>query len=246
MAENTVFYDELTMTEFADIVDENTIVILPTGAVEGHGGHLPLNTDSLQPEYVAEQVATQLNARQDHKVLIAPPIRYAYSNTIKNLPGTLSLSFETIERLVFDILSELIRNGIKNIVVLSGHAGRLHMAAQRLAAQNIIDLHPEVKLMVLSDYDIVYAQHDLGFPEGDGHAGTMETSRVMAIRPELVKGPGVKSESSPPRYRALSHPEVYFPTGIIGDPTQATSEKGDMLNELVIEELMKLILEMIA
>ncbi|MCK5561444.1 MAG: creatininase family protein [Thermoplasmata archaeon] len=245
MAESTIFYDELTMTEFQNTINDNTVVILPTGAVEGHGSHLPLSTDSLQPEFIAEQVATQLTEKHAQKVLVAPSIRYAFSNTIRNLPGTVSLSFETMERLIFDILSELIRNGVKNIVVLSGHAGRLHMAAQKHAAQKIIDTHPDIKLLVLSDYDIVYAQKDLGFPEGDGHAGAMETSRVMAIRPELVKGTGERSVTSPPNYRVLAHPEEHFPTGIIGDPTQATTAKGEMLNELVIRELMKLILEMI-
>jgi creatinine amidohydrolase len=241
----SIYLDELTMTEFQESVDENTIVILPIGAVEGHGDHLPLCTDSIQPEYIAESVARKLIDDLNMNVLIAPAIRYALSNTIKTLPGTITLTFETVHKIVMEILSELIRNKIQNIVVLSGHAGRFHMAALRLAAQNVIDINPKIKIMVLSDYDIIYEHKDLGFQPGDGHAGAMETSRVMKIRPDLVKGAGKKSETYPPKYQIVADPVEYFPDGVMGDPLQASNEKGELLNEVVVKELLGLIVEMV-
>jgi creatinine amidohydrolase len=231
----SMYLDELTMKEFKGKVNDDTVVILPIGAIEEHGAHLPLCTDSLQPEYVAEKVAEKTGA------LIAPPIRYGFCSSTKNFPGTITISFDTLRSLIYDVLSELIRNGIKNIVVLSGHAGRVHMAALKLAAQKVANEH-EVNIMVLSDYDIVYEELERwGIPEDDGHSGFIETSRIMAIREELVKGEGEPGKTRPPKFMVLKDPEKYFPTGVMGDPTNASKEKGEEINDFVIGELVKLI-----
>ncbi|MFQ5884149.1 MAG: creatininase family protein, partial [Thermoplasmata archaeon] len=127
-----MFLDELSSKEFEREIDDKTVVILPLGVIEEHGSHLPLSTDSLQGEYVAEEVARRTDS------LIAPPIRYGVCNTTQNFPGTVSIRFETLRSLVRDVLSEFGRNGIKNVVVLSGHAGSTHMAALRLAAKDVV------------------------------------------------------------------------------------------------------------
>jgi creatinine amidohydrolase len=231
--------DDLTMEEFKEKVDENTVVILPIGAVEEHGPHLPLSTDSIQPEFIAQKVAGQVGA------LIAPPIRYGYCSSTRNFPGTISISFDTLRSLIFDILSELARNGIKNIVVLSGHAGRVHMAALKVAADAVVKKN-HVNIMVLSDYDIAYdlIEIDMSIPKDDGHSGLIETSRIMDIREDLVKGEGVAGKTRPPKYMVLSDPEKYFPTGVMGDPTGASKVKGDQINDYIIKELVKLIKNM--
>jgi creatinine amidohydrolase len=235
-----MYVDELTMKEFSEKVDENTVVILPIGATEEHGTHLPLNTDSLQPEFVAEKVAKVTGA------LIAPPIRYGLCASTRNFPGTITISFDTLRSLVYDILSELHRNGIKNIVVLSGHAGRIHMAALRQAADLVVKEH-EVKIMVLSDYDIAYdlIDVDMSIPKDDGHSGLIETSRILDIREDLVKGEGEVGSSRPPKFMVLPDPEKYFPTGVMGDPTGASKPKGDQINDYIIKELVKLIKDMV-
>ena len=234
-----MYLDELTMKEFSEKVDENTVVILPIGATEEHGAHLPLNTDSLQPEFVAEKVATATEA------LIAPPIRYGLCSSTRNFPGTITISFDTLRSLVYDILSELHRNGIKNIVVLSGHAGRVHMAALRQAAETVVREH-DVKIMVLSDYDIAYdlIDVDMSIPKDDGHSGLIETSRILDIREDLVKGEGEVGSTRPPKFMVLPDPEKYFPTGVMGDPKGASKPKGDQINDYIIKELVKLIKDM--
>jgi creatinine amidohydrolase len=234
-----MYLDELTMKEFSEKVNDNTVVILPIGATEEHGAHLPLNTDSLQPEFVAEKVAKHT------KALIAPPIRYGFCASTKNFPGTITISFDTLRSLVYDILSELHRNGIKNIVVLSGHAGRIHMAALRQAAESVVR-ECDVKIMVLSDYDIAYdlIDVDMSIPKDDGHSGLIETSRILDIREDLVKGEGEAGSTRPPKFMVLPDPEKYFPTGVMGDPTGASKPKGDQINDYIIKELVKLIKDM--
>ncbi|UCF07236.1 MAG: creatininase family protein [Thermoplasmata archaeon] len=231
-----MYLDELTMPEFEEKVKENPVVILPLGAVEEHGPHLPLCTDSLQPEYIAEKVAERTGA------LLAPPIRYGFCSSTKNFPGTITVSFDTLRSLIYDILSELTRNGIQNIVVLSGHAGRVHMAALRLAARKVVE-ECEADIMVLSDYDIAYdlIERDDTIPNDDGHSGLIETSRVLAIKEELVKGGGVAGKTRPPKFRVEKNPERHFPTGVLGDPTGASKEKGREINDFIIDEMVRLI-----
>lgn len=233
--------DDLTTFELEKILkdDKNKVVILPIGAVEEHGEHLPLSTDSIQPEFIAEQIAVKLDA------LIAPAIRYGICDTTKNFSGTISLSFETFLALISEILEELYRHGVRNIVVLSGHAGRVHMAALRVAGVRVVEKHPKLKLLILSDYDIIYKYQGNEFPAWDGHAGSVETSRVMAIRPDLVKGEGKTFKANFPEYRILPDPERFFPSGVMGDPTTANPEKGEKWNELVEKELIDIITNLI-
>jgi creatinine amidohydrolase len=239
-----LWFDELSMKEAESRAKAGTVVILPVGSVEEHGDHLPLCTDSLQPEYVALDVAKKTGC------LVAPSLRYGVCNSARGFPGTVSITFGSLYKMTRDILEEFVRNRFTKILVLSGHAGQAHMAALRLAAQEVVWHHekesPEKKprIMVCSDYDFAYELKGKYFSEKDGHAGTIETSRVMAIRPELIKARGTKSLPEFPRFEIVADPERYFPSGVIGDPTAASAEKGRMINKYVIKEVAKLVEEL--
>jgi creatinine amidohydrolase len=234
-----MLYEELTTSELEKMLDERSVAILPLGAMEEHGCHLPLSTDCLQPEFVAMEVAKKVG-----NAFVLPIVKYGQCSSTRNFPGTLSLRFETLEMLIEDIVSELARTGFRNVVVLSGHAGRVHMAALRTACERALE-KDDIKIMVLSDYDIAYKIKDLDIPENDGHAGMIETSRVMAIRPDLVRK-GAKAEHPDfPEFRVLRHPERHFPGGVMGDPTKASKEKGQVLNNIIIEKLAELIKKMV-
>jgi creatinine amidohydrolase len=239
-----LWFDELSMKEAESRAKAGTVVILPVGSVEEHGDHLPLCTDSLQPEYVALDVAKKTGC------LVAPSLRYGVCNSARGFPGTVSITFGSLYKMTRDILEEFVRNRFTRILVLSGHAGQAHMAALRLAAQEVVWHHekesPEKKprIMVCSDYDFAYELKGKYFSEKDGHAGTIETSRVMAIRPELIKARGTKSLPEFPRFEIVADPERYFPSGVIGDPTTASAEKGRMINKYVIKEVAKLVEEL--
>jgi creatinine amidohydrolase len=216
-------------------------VIFPIGSVEEHGSHLPLGTDSVQPEYIAIEVAKETGC------LVAPPFRYGICNATRNFAGTITIQFDTLYRLALDVLSELVRNGFNRIIVMSGHAGNSHMVALRLAAQEVIAKNEEaqpknkVRIMVLSDFDFAEElAQELADPK-DGHAGTIETSRMIAIRPDLIKGKGKADVWRMPRFEVLAHPELFFPSGVNGDPTAASAEKGQKINKYIINEVAKLV-----
>ena len=231
-----MYLDRLTSKEFQEKVSDDLVVIVPIGSVEEHGRHLPLSTDCLQPVKVAELVASE----EGLDILIAPLIPYGQCSSTRNFPGTISITFESLKGFISDVISDLHRNGIRNIVVLSGHAGRGHMAALKLAAEDLVR-ELDMKIMVLSDYDIAYGISDLDIPPGDGHAGFIETSRILSIDEDLVRGKGTVEFPQFPPFRVLRHPERYFTSGIMGDPSKASAEVGTRFNEIIAKRLSELI-----
>jgi creatinine amidohydrolase len=141
-------------------------------------------------------------------------------------------------------LSELIRNGFNRIIVLSGHAGNSHMVALRLAAQDIVQKNEgKARIMVLSDF---YFAEDLTreyAKAGDGHAGTLETSRVMAIKPELIKTEGKNDTWKLPRFEVVAHPEDFIGSGVNGDASAASAEIGQKANSYIIQKVAELVEE---
>jgi creatinine amidohydrolase len=237
--------DELTMAEIKGKVNTKSIVILPIGIIEEHGNHLPLATDSLQVEYIAERVAEKLG----NNVFIAPSLRYGVCVSTDKFPGSISLSFDTMRALIYDILAGFVKNGFRKIILLSGHGGRAHLQVLRLAAERVVE-EKSVKILVLCDYELLYEPKgreflkSLKIPDWDAHGGAIETSRILALRKDLVKGKGIKSKPKIPKYLIMKGIEKKFTSGIIGDSTIASAEKGKKINDWVVNEIIKLVKEL--
>jgi len=228
--------DEMTSEEFAALARADPVVILPVGALEEHGRHLPLGADMIQPLHVVEEVA-----RRTH-TYVAPSIPYGVCTTTRLYPGTVSVSVDALKAFVRDVLADLLRNGVRRVMIVSGHAGREHMMALRTAAQEVVNAGTGLKATVLSDYDIIYAAEGI-LPEADGHAGAGETSRIMTARPDLVKGKSPAGRNEIPPYAVVDDPRKYWP-GVTGDPGKASKALGETLDRLVIEALVKLVDEL--
>lgn len=237
-----MWFDELSMNEAEKAAEEDKVVIIPCGSVEEHGSHLPLWTDSLQAEYVALEVARKTGC------LVAPPLRYGLCNSTRNFPGIITITFDTLRAIMTDILEEFIRSGFRRLLVITGHAGGSHMTAIKLAAKAVVVNHMNEenrpRIMVCSDYDFAFDLKGKDFDDRDSHAGTIETSRVMSIRPDLIKGKGKRNFPELPRFEVVPDPERCFPSGVMGDPTVASIEKGQRINEYVIEQIVKLVEEL--
>jgi creatinine amidohydrolase len=237
-------FDELSSKEAAQAAKDGTVVIWPLGSVEAHSEHLPLCTDSIQAEYIASEVAKQTGC------LVVPSFRYGICNATRNFKGTLTIQYDTLYHLAHDVLSELVRSGFYRIIVMSGHAGNSHMVALRLAAQDLLINSEEqlgrgkVRIMVLSDFDFADDLIPECAAEGDGHAGTIETARVMAINPTLVKAKGKADAWNLPKFEVVAHPEEIIPSATHGDPSVATPEKGQKINQYIIKQVAKLVEEL--
>jgi len=240
----TILLGELTMIEVEEAARKGTVVILPVGSVEEHGKHLPLSTDSLQPEYVAAEVASKTSC------LVAPAINYGVCEDTASFPGTISVSFDSLHLMVRDVLDELVRQGFKRLIVLSGHASPLHMSALRLAAHDVLGKYEReteksaVRVAVLSDYDFAYELRGKQFDERDGHGGEIETSRVLAIRPDLVKGVTKVNFLEMPKFEVVNNLRRYWPNGIKGDPSKADAEKGRLVNGHIISRFLEVVKSM--
>jgi creatinine amidohydrolase len=221
----------LDSRSFERRLKSNPLVIVPVGALEAHGPHLPLGADQLQAEATAEALAERVDA------LVAPTVAYGSAPGARKFPGTVSLSLAQLGSHVEGVLSELARTGVRRILVLSGHAERGHMAALREAADRAMRDAPGTKIVVLSDYDFVYELRGKESPPTDGHAGLLETSRVMAVAPDSVgpERPHVEYKHSP--FVPGSPSDADWPESVIGDTRPASAELGRRVQEYVLDRL---------
>ena len=231
--------EELTMPAFEAGLQKTRTVLIPFGSVEEHGQHLPLGTDTFQ----AADVCRLLAARRP--VFVAPAVFYGVCRSTGDHPGTLSIGTETLKALTLDIVRSLYRQGLRNVVLLSGHAGGTHNAALLDAGECLLKELPELRIAVASEYALAYeAGKGLIETAGDFHAGEIETSRMLATRPHLVHGSSPAEMSNFPRFILVRDKRRYWPGGVGGDPARASEEKGRQLQELVVAELEKLVLEL--
>ncbi len=227
--------EEMTSAEFAEAVEGDPVVILPIGATEAHGPHLPLGTDAFQPEAIADVVAERVNG------LVAPAIKYGQHSSTRNLPGTIGVTSSTLRALIVDILESLHRNGIRKIVIISGHSGSVHMAMIKDACEDVVRRY-QMNVIFLADYDLgKNVQEEIGAGPGDGHGGMMETSRIMAIRPDLVPRNRTRGEFVSAGYSVVSDPERCYPQGFVGDAAKANPQAGKRLNDYIADALTDLI-----
>ena len=226
--------DEMTTEEFGKVVKDGPLVIIPLGATESHGPHLPLGTDTFQPDHIAEAVA-----KRCRNVLVAPTLPYGQHSTARNVPGTLDLSFDTLRSVVTDILNALIRHGIRRIMIISGHAGTSHMTAVTEACRGIAGAN-DVDITFFSDFQIADGCGITGH-DNDGHAGFIETSRMMDIRPDLVGEMRPRGSYRSFGYKVLGDAGACLPDGVSGDTAGSSAEHGRRINDFIVDEIARMI-----
>ncbi len=230
---------EMTMTEFEAGLQKTRSVLIPFGSIEEHGSHLPLDTDTMQAYEVGRKLA------EKRAIFIAAPIHYGVCRSSGQHPGTVSISTETLKALAYDIVSSLYRQGLRNFILLSGHAGGTHNATLIDAGERLLEKYADLKIAVLTEYMLAAKEgRPLIETEGDAHAGEIETSRILHSHPHLVKGSAEREFPSFPSGILVRNKRKYWPGGVWGDPTRATSEKGRKLEELVVKALDRLVTEL--
>lgn len=224
---------ELDSRSFERRLASNPLVIVPVGALEAHGPHLPLGADQIQAEATAVALAERLGG------LVAPTVAYGSAPGARRFPGTVSLTMAQLESHVAGVLSELARSGVRRLLVLSGHAEGGHMAALREAAETTMRSAPGARIVVLSDYNFVYELRGRESPATDGHAGLLETSRVMALAPATVgaERPVVAYAHSP--FVPGPPTDAEWPESVIGDTRAASAELGARVQAHVLDRLVE-------
>jgi len=239
---------DLTSSEIANLPKDEVVVVLPVGAFEQHGSHLPCGTDALLVNAIFEAALTHLPA--DAPVLSLPALAYGTSSEHLGFPGTISVSPATLLAAIREVGMSLARSGFCKLVCLNGHGGQVQLL--EVAAR---DLRVEAGLLVFPVFPYrAGLPHGLTLPDGgppDIHGGWIETSLMLAVAPELVhlERAGRDGDRATDAFRSSERLslEGAFPTawvtadisqtGVVGDPTGASVEAGAQILDHLGKEL---------
>ena len=217
--------------------------ILAVGATEYHGDHLPYGTDTIVARRLAEEVAKRING-----LLVLPPIPYGMSLHYAKFPIAITLTSETLTKVLKDVFASLLKHGIKKLLIINGHDGNI--APIEVATREFKVEHPEMNLCVLEAWWItageLLPEETFEVWDGLGHAGEGETSIMLAMNPELVDmkhAKGVVPEL-PSHVQIKWTFEELTPYGATGDPSKATRQKGEKMMKALIDYVVSFIKEM--
>lgn len=250
-------YEKLTWPEINDAVEMNKVCIIPCGAVEQHGPHLPLDVDLVCPGGIAQGAGRQMPDR----ILVLPTVAYGYTGHVMDFPGTINTHYETFIRQVLDVTRSLAYHGFKKIVLLNGHGSNmpnLDLAARRTNLETDAECILVAWWNLLTvDKDFLPSWRESQFPGGCSHAGELETSLYLYLAEEDVRKDQIKSgtikmndEDNPFNWVDLfaagpatlvSWTSSYSETGVLGDAEKATKEKGERAYREAVEQLCRFV-----
>ena len=248
-----IFWQELWRHEFEEAAKQGAVVIIPTGSVEQHGPHSPMDVDVVGPLHIAIRAALET---KEFPVIVTPPIWSGFAHYNMGFAGTLSLSMETYRNLLKDICRSVYANGFPRILVLNGHGGNYAPNAtvkHELSQENIF-------ILSLSWWELVKKEmSELATADGSdvGHGGEWETSVQLFLRPQLIAKDKMMADKD------LTNPfsdsvqefmsgwgafaerrrDTANHTGTMGDPLAATPEKGKAVVEAATKKLSLLLRE---
>jgi creatinine amidohydrolase len=231
---------------------ESTLLVLPTAAIEQHGHHLPLATDTLINNLLLGHALRKISA--DLPVYALPPVHYGKSNEHIGFPGTLSLSASTFMAVLRDLGSSLSKAGFRKLVLYNTHGGNtslIDVMSRDLRAEFGLRTFAMHGSGGISFEGLEPQEHAYGF-----HAGEVETSFLLTSVPELVDRSAYTSnyiadiskpgmllpENAPATFAWLTRDIA--PSGVMGDPRPATPEKGARWLEQAATRLAALLEEM--
>ena len=203
--------------------------VLPIGAIEQHGPHLPLSVDWFQGEVVARQVAERFDA------FLLPGIPYGCSQAHTGFRGTISLAPETLGAVVTDIAESLLEQGVRRIAVLNFHGGNLIL---KLAVRDLNLIQSLGKVVLVSPGQDAGAKLDEileGYAD-EQHAGELETSVMLHAAPDQVGD--VRVDHVPdvgPVYFDYLPMKEFCPDGVWGRSSLATEEKGRLAIDAMVD-----------
>jgi creatinine amidohydrolase len=243
---------ELTWPEAAGVLQQRPIGLLPVGAVEAHGPHLPLDTDIRIAIEMAKRAASLLH-RAGLPVLVLPPVVYGVSFVGSSFPGTSPVDPEAFEAYLGSVLKHLCHQGYRALGICNAHLEPAHVAAVEAAARaaqsatGVPVAFPDKRQARWA------AQLSEEFQRGARHAGRYETSLLLATSPEVVRL--AELEDLPPvwidlparlRAGAKTFVEAGSPLGYFGDPGRASAEEGEHLFERLARMVCEAVLEALA
>ena len=224
-----LYLDRMTWPEIkAELHNGRDTVVVPLGSTEQHGRHMPVGTDAVLGDEFGWRLAERLDA------FLAPTVRFGCSEHHLSFAGTISLSQETFQRVVADVVKSLSRHGFRRIILLPTHGGNFKPLAEAVGKLEPVE---NVKVLAFTDLEgFVTAAFEssrafsVNAAQSGAHSGEWETSLMLALRPEQVKmdqaAEGFVGELSEIMARVFDGIQNLDENGVLGDPRPATAEAG--------------------
>ena len=248
-------YEDLTWPEMNDAVEAGLIPVLPVGTMEQHGPHLPVKMDRWTATAVAKTAAEQ---HQD-RLLLMPAVAYGYTTHVMDFPGSVTIHHETFIRYIVDILKSLAYHGFSRIIVINGHGSNIPPLDLACIRAN---LETDANVALASWWDLTVADPEFmktwresEIPGGCAHSGEAETSLALHLDKSLIQMDKVLNEqvkfhehNSPYQWVDLwssgpvsvtSWTSEYTDSGICGEAVLATPEKGKILFDEAVKNLIE-------
>jgi creatinine amidohydrolase/Fe(II)-dependent formamide hydrolase-like protein len=235
---------DLTFAEVSQHLRETSILCLPIGAIEQHGTHLPLNTDVIVAEGLTRRIVARWGDELDLWQL--PIVSISLSREHDWAAGTLSLTIQTFVALMRDMARDIARAlPARNLAIINGHGGN------RGVLDNLMhELRGDFALNACALHPFDLSKVDIEARSPDVHGGKAETSVMLALAPQLVRGASIGAGGTRPEAETVAalifDRGVSFPwrsddprlaaSGVIGDARAATPELGQAIIDSVIEE----------
>lgn len=234
-------YADYTSYTVGDAIEQARCAILPVGAVEAHGPHLPLGTDNVLAERLAQRLAEQTNS------LVLPTLPYGQVWSLQNFPGSLTISNAALIQMLYDIGESLHRQGFGIYVMLNGHLG--NAACMKDAARLLYRDYPALKVYyffypgskeAIAEVRETPAAHGTYF-----HACELETSYMLYLAEEQVDMSlairdipmlTIEDDCTPTPW------ERFTSTAVLGDATLATRDKGERIIEASLAAMTEMLL----
>jgi creatinine amidohydrolase len=243
---------DLAWPDAEKAVEADKVVLLPVGSLEQHGPHLPLDTDTV----TAFEVCRRIGQRLPGQVVVLPPVYYTPAELSMEFSGTVDIRPTVFIDYLYDICVSMVKHGFRRMIMVSGHG--LNPPFMNIVSQMVTNRHDAICAGV-AYFDFAHDEVRKIVSHG-AHACEFETSMLLALRPENVKMSRATRdwdiymglESSRYVWRSfIDRSPNYFidrldrfsGTGIVGDPTKATKEKGERLIDVIIEDMVGFVKE---
>lgn len=242
-------YEFLTWAQFVQARDANELFVLAAGAIEQHGSHLPLSVDQIIPyEIIKQRISPHID------LVLLPRFYYGYrSQTVigggPSFPGTLRMSAESVIYTIRDIILELLRHGVKKLLITDGHLENKFFIIEGIE-RALQEYHGNNKIKVMysewNDYvkpETLDKVFDGKFPGFEyEHAAVNETSLMLALRPDLINSMDFPNEFAQ-RYINYSvwpdSPDLVTRNGALSSAQNSSAENGELMLSDIVEGMLR-------
>lgn len=220
-----------------------TKAILSIGSCEAHGQHLAEGCDTLVAYKLSKQIADQVEG-----MLVLPPVTVGYSAHYDSFPFSLTLRYDTVTQVIYDLVESVIRNGIRYIFLMNGHDGNI--APIEMASRKIKEKYPDVQIAALTQWWVaagnLLPKDTFEVWNGLGHAGEGESSIAYYLFPDWCE-PELATcvvPNLPEEVEIKWDFSELTDTAQTGDARKATAEKGKKMNDVIVKHCVKVLREL--